>query len=239
MKTKIYLFFLFVAANSVLFAQYKKKDSYLGINAGTNGLGAQFGYTLHPRLNLRLSSSFISAKYNDDFIERENLIVTGDFLKNEWNVNVSSISIGTLIDFKPFVNTEFIRFSLGLFYNSFSADYTSNYSYSDTKKGLNFDAGTLKLNVTTTPIKPYIGILLGAPSDSKRVNFTIEMGTMFQQSPNARFTGDGMVGPTASQEPLVQKNVSNYNFYPSLSFQLNYRFKCTDNSETKKEQTEQ
>lgn len=238
MKKKILLLFLSVLANSILSAQYKKKDSYLGINLGTNGLGIQYGYTLNPRINLRLSSSYLSTDYSDDFIERKNLIQPGDFLMNNWNINVSSVSIGTLIDIKPFINSEFIRVSLGVFYNSFTANYNSNYSYSDIKKGLNFDAGTLKLNVTTTPIKPYIGILLGTPSDSKRVNFSIEMGTMFQQSPTARFTGEGMVGPTASQEPLVQKNVSNYNFYPSLSFQLNYRFKCANNTESKKEQTQ-
>jgi len=225
-----------VLSNSILFSQYKKRDTYLGVNMGTNGLGIQCGYSIHPRLNLRLSSSYLSAEYSDNFIERENLIQPGDFLTNNWKANVSSVSIGTLIDFKPFPNSEFIRVSMGLFYNSFSADYTSNYSYSDTKKGLNFDAGTLKLNMTTTPVKPYIGLILGTPSDSKRINFSVEMGTMFQQSPNARFTGEGMVGPTASQEPLVQQNVSNYNFYPSLSFQLNYRFKCAKNTESKKEQ---
>ena len=239
MKKKILLIFLSLLANSILSAQYKKKDSYLGVNIGTNGLGIQYGYTLNPRINLRISSAYLTTDYSDEFIERKNLIQTGDFLMNKWNINVSSVSIGALIDIKPFINSEFVRVSLGVFYNSFTANYNSYYSYSDIKKGLNFDAGTLRLNVTTAPIKPYIGILLGTPSDSKRVNFIIEMGTMFQQSPNARFTGEGMVGPTASQEPLVQKNVSNYNFYPTLSFHLNYRFKCSDNIETKKEQTQQ
>lgn len=238
MKKTMLLLCTFLILYNHSFSQYSRKDAYLGINAGTNGIGLQFGYTLHPRLNLRLSSSFLSVGYNDDFIERKDLIKPGDFLKNEWDINVSSASIGTLIDFKPFVNSEFIRISLGVFYNSFTANYNSNYSYSDTKKGLNFDAGTLKLNVTTTPIKPYIGIVLGTPSNTKKVNFSVEMGTMIQQSPNAKFTGDGMVGPTASQEPLVQKNVSNYNFYPSLSFQINYRFKSANKSETKKEETQ-
>jgi hypothetical protein len=238
MSRKTILFALVLIVNSFLFSQYAKNDSYFGLTLGTNGIGAQLGYTINPRINLRISSSYLSTDYSDDFIERKNLINTGDFLMNKWNINVSSVSIGTLIDIKPFINSEFVRVSLGVFYNSFTANYNSNYSYSDTKKGLNFDAGTLKLNVTTAPIKPYIGLLLGTPSDSKRVNFSIEMGTMFQQSPNARFTGEGMVGPTASQEPIVQKNVSNYNFYPTLSFQLNYRFKCSNKTESKTEQTQ-
>jgi len=56
MKKKILLMFLSLLANSILSAQYKKKDSYLGVNIGTNGLGIQYGYTLNPRINLRISS---------------------------------------------------------------------------------------------------------------------------------------------------------------------------------------
>ncbi len=227
---------LFFFVNSFLFSQYTKKDCYIGINLGTNGLGGQFGYAIHPRLNVRINSSYLQADFKDELIEKKGLIEKEDELLNKWNIDVSSFLIGTVIDFKPFTNVEFLRISAGVFYNSFSANYNSSYSYSDMNKGLNFDAGKLQLNVTTTPIKPYIGVLIGVPSNNKRINFLAEIGTMFQQSPTARFTGSGMIGPTVSQEPLVQKNISNYNFHPSVSFQLNYRFKGSNSTETKKEQ---
>ena len=223
------LLVLFFFVNSFLFSQYTKKDSYIGINMGTNGLGGQFGYALNPRLNLRINSSFLQADYKDELIEKKG----EEVLLNKWNIDVSSFLIGTVIDFKPFTNVEFLRISAGVFYNSFSANYNSSYSYSVSNNGLNLDLGKLQLNVTTTPIKPYIGVLLGIPSNTKKINFVVEIGTMFQQSPTARFTGSGMIGPTVSQEPLVQKNISNYNFHPSLSFQLNYRF----NSKPKIEST--
>ena len=223
---------LFFFVNSFLFSQYTKKDCYIGINMGTNGLGGQFGYALHPRFNLRLSSSYLQAKYNDQLIESTNLIRKGDKLSNDWNIDLSSFSLGAITDIKPFKNKDFLRISVGLFYTSFSANYTGNYSYSDAAYGLNFDAGQLQLGLTTTPIKPYIGLLLGKPSGTKKINFSVELGTMFQAAPIAHFTGKGMIGPTATQESRVQSNISNYNFYPMLSFQLNYRFNCTTKIES-------
>ena len=224
---------LLLLTTTVSFSQYNKKDFYIGINMGTNGLGGQFGYVLHPRFNLRLSSSYLQAKYNDQLIESTNLIRKTDKLSNDWNIDLSSFSLGAITDIKPFINNDFLRISLGLFYTSFSANYTGNYSYSDADYGLNFDAGQLQLDFTTTPIKPYIGLLLGKPSVTKKINFSVELGTMFQATPIAHFTGKGMIGPTATQESRVQSNISNYNFYPILSFQLNYRF----NSKTKIEST--
>lgn len=218
MKTFFLVFIFFPAITFAQNLQSKPANSSRKIVAilkiGTTGITPEISYRLNPRLNVRGSISFLSYNKKD--------IVSFDQGTDKVQMQYDSKSVlgnaGVLIDYYPF--KKFVAINAGLFYNFNSLDLTflpkSDIKFND-KIFTPDEAGTLNLKVNYNKIAPYIGLSFGNPNN-KKVNFMLDIGTLFTGSPLITMSGTGSIEPTASQAPQLQQNLKPAYLYPVFRF---------------------
>lgn len=192
----------------------QKGNMTIGVQVGSLGPGLQFTYTVNSKLNLRAVGSFMKLNYSTEFDESQ--VHTSEKIMAKTGV------IGLISDWNVF-NKQWFRLSGGVVYNFNQLIDTRNYVY--TKTTPSYDVGSLTLDFTTMKVNPYLGIVLGRQNQDKKVNFLVELGTLYHGQPKVNFTGEGRIGATSEQVDVVKSNVSNYAFYPVLNLQLNVKIK--------------
>jgi hypothetical protein len=192
----------------------KTGNMTVGVQVGSLGPGLQFTYTVNPKLNLRAIGSFMKLNHSTEFDESQ--------VRTSEKIMAQTGAVGVISDWRVFKN-QWFRLSAGVVYNFNQLIDTRNYVY--TKVTPSYEVGSLTLDFTTMKVNPYLGIVLGKQNQDKKVNFLVEFGTLYHGQPKVNFTGEGRIGATSEQVDVVKSNVSNYNFYPVLNFQMNVKIK--------------
>ncbi len=225
-----FLLFLSTLATSSLIGQEAKQQSTeadsqsenkiglsLGAKAGTMGFGGELGLALTPRIHLRLGSSYFRYEVDLEAFQSE--------VKGSSFARVGSVSL--LANLHPAKN---FYFTAGVLYNMFEAGIYGLPANPITIGAVVANPDEVgDLEVYMKPgmtINPYTGIGFGrAVSKNKVVSFNIDLGAAFMDSPKADLTSTGMLTPTSSEEQKRQlnENIAWMQFYPVISFQLNFR----------------
>jgi hypothetical protein len=86
------------------------------------------------------------------------------------------------------------------------------------------DVGTIKLGVRWHPVVGYAGWGFGRTIPRRRVGVGFEMGVYYLGKPTVQLDYEGFLETTNINEqvPVVERNLSNYRYLPSLSVTLTY-----------------
>ncbi len=188
----------------------------IGIKLGTFGPGFELVKSINRSFCIRAGGNYINLKYKTTYGDLE---VKGD----------SEFKLGAITLLGDWFFAKQIHLTAGVYYN-FSEEIikgTPTKSYTVGKLHITPDEiGNLEIVITPNKICPYLGIGFGKPiSDSKVVSFNFEIGAIYWGSPSTDMTAIGMITPTASkeQEKIVDTNMSDFNLYPIITFQLSFK----------------
>jgi hypothetical protein len=210
-KTLTVLLTLFIS-NNLLNAQSGNQS--VGLQLGSQGIGAFYEYGITDRLDLRGGASFFSFSNVGQSKSRDITVYT------QTKIRIGGISLG--VNYVPYEEFGWLKISGGLFAQWNSAQVGQYYILE--RDGETEYYGNLILTAKTFPVSPFASVLLGNFDTNKKLVFGVEIGTTFHGSPKISFTGDGRVEPTTEQQPLIQSNVKNYMFFPILNFKTAFKF---------------
>lgn len=86
------------------------------------------------------------------------------------------------------------------------------------------DVGTIRLGVRWRPVVGYAGWGFGRIMPRRRISVGVEMGVYYLGRPSVQLDYEGFLETTtlSEQVPVVERNLSNYRYLPSLSLTLSY-----------------
>lgn len=189
----------------------------IGIKASTFGFGADIIKSFGKNFTLRLGASYYKQDFNvpelDDF-GAQGIIYS----------NFGSVSL--LFDYYIFRS---VYLSAGVFYNMNTIEFESEATESQQIGNIEVSPetmGSITYGLNPNEVCPYLGIGFGHTiSRNRLVAFNVDLGAIYQGSPKVKLDASGMVSPTANpeQQQLLQDNVSQWQFYPFLNFQLSFK----------------
>ncbi len=190
----------------------------LGVKLSTFGPGAEIIAAINPTFQVRLGGTYFNYKYTH---EDENIDVNGSA-----DANLSSVSL--LLNFHL---ARVFFLSGGIIYNMNEIGLNGYPNKTITIGVMEVQPeqiGSLDFRVKPgSSISPYAGIGLGRSlSKDNVVSFAVELGAAFHGKPKVELGATGMLEPTGSEEQrqLLEDNLSSFNIYPMLNFQLSFRF---------------
>ena len=213
------ILFLFIICFILTFKNTTFAQNYgIGVKAGTPGFGADVYRSFGSKFNLRLGAAFFSLSPDggggeDDY---------------EYTADVKLTSIMLVGDYFPFDNA--IRISFGGIINLNKGDIDLVPTESYTVGGDTYtpeELGVLSASIDFNKIAPYIGLGLGNPMKGNRaLQFTFDMGTMYQGGARVDLSATGLLEPSAApdQEEQLEDNLSWFKWYPVVSFGIVYKF---------------
>ena len=136
-------------------------------------------------------------------------------------------------DYFPFGSG--FRLSGGVVFNDNSIDATATTQATYTIGNTTYTAaqvGSLTGSIDFDDVAPYIGIGWGNPfSKESNWSFAIDIGVMYQGSPEASFTANGTLASNAAfladlerEEQNLNDEMDEYKYYPVISCAVTYRF---------------
>lgn len=189
----------------------------IGIKMSTFGPGVEVIAAVSPKFHLRLGGTYMHYTYHYD---DRNVDVNGNA-----DSHLSSISL--------FANYQLARVFFvtgGILYNMNEIGLDGFFTKSMTVGSMNVSPekiGTVNLKIKPgSSLTPYAGIGLGRSlSKNNIVSFAFELGAAFHGSPKVELGATGMLEPTGSEEQrqILEDNLSGFNIYPMLNFQLSFR----------------
>lgn len=188
----------------------------LGIQVGSMGPGLSLAFQYFEKWNFRLTGTYIQANYNENNTD----------LKYLFESTVRVGGVGVYADWFPFNKARGVGFTAGLAYSFIKLDasgrslvgYQSN-DFAVTAE----EIGTISTSFYTNPVMPYLGLGFGRSVPNKVVNFRFELGAYYMGSPKVDMTATGLVHQTTEERDKIQDNLKNYMFYPSMTFNLNFK----------------
>lgn len=236
MKRIICLFVLLLLVTTNAYAQNKVKPfEHLSVsaNVGTLGWGVQVASPMNNYLSLR--AGLMMFTYTHDYNYKGVIHYEGytDELPIPMEAKANMINGLLLADIFPFRNKVF-HVTAGFYMGTSdivkaSADVAGRpIEIGDIiiEPGVN---GHAAAKLETNAFKPYIGIGFGnSVTKHKRVGFKFELGAMFHGSPTFVVTeGKDITGmkelEISDKLSDFNKFLKNFNVYPVLNFQLNFR----------------
>lgn len=213
--------FLFLAANTAAWA-----DVGVLLKAGTLGAGLDISKGISESVALRLQANALD--YDRDITDTD----------VDYNSDLKLRSAGLLLDWHPFSGV--FRVSAGAFWNGNEATATgrpTNGTYViNGQTYTSAQIGSLNGQIDFSEVAPYLGIGFGsAPKAGRGMTFSFDLGVFYQGEPNVGLTavcGVGVPAGTctqiqndvAAEQASLQEEVSDYKFYPVVSFGIGYRF---------------
>jgi hypothetical protein len=190
------------------------------LKAGTLGGGAEVNYAISPMFTVGVGINKYSASTTD----------TADNIKYDVDLDLQSIAL--LANFHPFSGT--FRLTAGAMLNSNELKMKAKPNGSYDIGGMTYtpaEVGTLKATVDFNSFAPYAGFGWGK-SASSGFGFTLDVGVLFQGSPNVSLKAKGgtLSGDPAFQADLKQEesnaedDIKGFTMYPVASLGINYRF---------------
>lgn len=213
--------FLFLVSSTAAWA-----DVGALLKAGTLGAGLDVTVGMSESLALRLQANALN--YEDDLNESD----------VDYSADLELRSAGLLLDWHPFSGV--FRVSLGAYWNGNEATAVGRPTDGTyVINGVTYNAadiGSLNGQVDFESVAPYFGIgFASAPKAGRGVTFSFDLGVLYQGEPNVGLTatcGAGLPPATctqlqsdvAAEQASLQEDLSDYKFYPVVSFGIGYRF---------------
>ncbi|MEE9492053.1 MAG: hypothetical protein V3W04_01560 [Gammaproteobacteria bacterium] len=220
MKTQVFTLIILAVAMTTMPA--RAENVSVGIKAGTLGLGVELSMPLGMNnLNGRLGFNYYSDEESD----------TLDGVDYDADVELKTFS--AMLDWHPMANG--FRLTGGLFYNGNEGSIESTSVGSVDIGGTTFILGPndkLSGDVDFNTLAPYLGIGYGqAFGHAGRLSFSVDLGVLFQGSPNVSLNAEGplsgLPGIQAAvdqEEKNIQDDVDNFEYYPVVSLGVSYRY---------------
>ncbi len=196
-------------------------DLGLSLKGGTLGAGIEGTIGILDNVNARLGFNYWSMESD---ITESNV---------EYELDIDLMSISLLLDWHPLNNG--FRLSIGALYNGNEFDATGkptggNYAINDSTYTA-AQIGTLSTSIDFEDFAPYIGIgYRNAVGKSKRWNFVMDLGAMYQGSSDVTVSATGAAGNAALQSDIeaerrqLESDLDDFSFYPVISFGVSYKF---------------
>ena len=199
------------------------KEFNTAFKLGTLGMGFDASTPINETYSLRINLNGLS--YSD----------TQDSDGNTYDGTLDLFTAGLLVDAYPFKNN--FRISTGIYYNGngFDGSVTPIGTQTVEINGVTYtsnDITKLNTNVTFNKVAPYLGIGWGNNAKDKGWGFTFDLGALYHGKGTASLTTDIKNPALASQintglikeEQNVNDDLSNFQFYPVVSFGVNRSF---------------
>jgi hypothetical protein len=189
----------------------------IGVKAGTLGAGVEATVSLVSNLNVRLGANRYTYNFDD----------TLDDIRydNELDLNTQSL----ILDWHPFGGS--FRLSAGAFRNRNEFNATATPTANQTIGNNTFtpaQIGTLSGTVSFNPSATYAGIGWGnAVGRNKRLGFTVDLGVLFQDSPEVTLSSSNGGVPQnelRAEEASIEADLEDFETYPVISFGFSFRF---------------
>lgn len=193
----------------------------IGVKAGTLGAGVEASVSLVPSLNLRLGAN----KFTYDFTD------TLDDIRYDSEFDLDSQSL--ILDWHPFGGS--FRLSAGVFRNrnqfNIAGTATTGATIGNTFYSAT-DIGGISGTVSFDESASYAGIGWGnAVGKNKRFGFTVDLGVLFQNSPDVTLSTTGTLAglpgfeaDLRQEETNVEADIEDFEAYPVISFGFSFRF---------------
>ncbi len=190
--------------------------------AGTQGIGLEYKYQVHPKITARIGCAYAPFKYNRIFTEKN---VNGSVKSDATFTNIHLWG-----DFSPFPFNKTVRFVAGVAYfiksdGNFHIAPTDNMYFGQMELTPAY-LGEANVKVNWKGIAPYAGMAWGRNFPKGRFNVNVELGTYYLTAPSTSIEASEALQPSASEKNnlLIQQNITAYRWYPVLQIAFNYKF---------------
>ncbi len=204
------------------------KDFFLTPKVGTQGIGADLGYKVTPKFGARANFNYFTYSH-DDTIEDV-----------DYDADLDLTTAGALLDYHPFEGN--FRITGGAYYNGNGLDLEGKLA-----EGASYEIGgntyttdelgSLEGDVDFNSFAPYFGIGWGTSTDSGSWAFSLDLGAMYQGSPDVSLDAKNQdtldeindqtgrdLGKDLDKEASDIEDDVDYGFYPVVSVGVTYRF---------------
>ena len=195
------------------------EPDFVGVRAGTLGLGAEFGLKLSPHFTVRAIANGANVGYDD----------TSDNIRYDGDLKLASY--GAQLDYR-FSETGPLYLSAGLYKNNNKIVATGRANGAVTVGGVTLteaQVGTLNGRATFDDTVPYLGI--GARWPIGKVEINLEAGAYFQGKSRVTLTSDSIYADLPavqaaleSERQDLQDDIDDYKTWPVVELGLRYRF---------------
>ena len=193
-----------------------------GVKAGTLGLGAEMTIGLLPHLNARLGLNGFTYDYDEKISDID------------YDFDFNLLSAALLVDYHLLKSA--FRLSAGLVLNQNELDLVAGtdddfFIINDVAYSTE-DVGDLTGTVDFNAISPYLGIGWGdAVGEDSRLSFFIDLGILFQGSPQAELDATGPIASDPqfrrdlnSEEKEIEDETEQFTVYPVITIGITYKF---------------
>ena len=188
----------------------------IGVRAGTNGLGADFGFGIVPTLSARVGYSWL-----------DNYSVDVNTTDVNYNGKLKISSVSGLLDWSLLGQ---FRITGGITSGDNKVDVTG-IPVSGAASSVGTLIGTIKPGKKTAP---YLGFGYGNVAGAG-VNFYFDIGVIFQGSPKSTLTANcsptatpaqcaSLQNSVAAQQASLDDTISKYKYYPVASIGISFGF---------------
>lgn len=192
----------------------------VGVKAGTLGLGAEITKSFTPSINGRLG--FNNYTFSTSGTESD----------IKYDIDLKWQSTALLLDWHPFEGS--FRLTAGYIANGNKIDMDAKPAAEYKVGDVSYDATDLaNLNGTVKfDSGPYVGFGWGNAGDGKGLGFSLEVGAVYQGSPNVSLRGSctdvvacaDFDNQLAQEEKNAEDSMSEYKWYPQVALGISYAF---------------
>jgi hypothetical protein len=207
---KNYLFIITVITLIPFTAQ--AQNYAVALKPGTSGIGIEAIRSFGQLYNVRFGYSYFNYDYryedSDDYIMDSTVFIS---------------SVSAIFDWFPFERV--FHISAGIFVNMNDVDAVLSPKESHDVGGRIYTPemlGSLTANIDFNKAAPYFGIGFGN-GYGKKSGFTFDVGALYHGAPKVSLKTDGLLEPSAKQAPIVEENISWFQFYPVISIGYIYK----------------
>jgi hypothetical protein len=197
------------------------EESNVELKAGTFGIGLDVSKMVNDKVALRANINGIKYNRNE---------VLDDI---SYDADLKLLTIGVLADYYPMENN--FHISGGLYYNGNKLDGTAVPAQSVTIGNTTYtpgQIGRLDTTVDFNKVAPYIGIGWGNKASKSGWGFSIELGTLYQGSPNVTAKAVTTIPGLQAQldqdveveRKKIEDDMDSYCWYPVVMLGVNYTF---------------
>jgi hypothetical protein len=191
----------------------------IGINVSTFGIGGEVIKGFGSKIDVRAGYSIMDLNVN------RNLDVQGSSLALKGRLHTGGAHVKVNYNL-----ANWFHLTLGAATNrtslSVAAGANGTLPYEDLQVKQE-DVGNLEILLYPSwTVSPYAGIGFGHTLNrSKKLGFSVELGTFYHATPRAILYGNGMLTPTASEKNIlvIGNMIAPYAWWPMLNIELSYR----------------
>ena len=186
------------------------------LKISTLGIGLEGVTNLAKDFNVRVGGHFFNYTHNGGGSSTD---------EYKYDAEAKLLSFSALADY--YIAGSIFRVTGGLLLNLNKVDIIMTPVQSYVINGQTYAPGDVGVVTATTDFvkaAPYIGIGLFNPLASSKVGFTMDVGGVYQSSPNVTMTATKLLTPTASQDKIVEDNLKWFKFFPVVTLGLTYKF---------------